>query len=72
MCLAVPAKIVSKRDNLVEVEVGGVKRQASLELVPEAKLGDFVLVHAGFAIAVVDEKEAKETLKLLEKLVEAS
>lgn len=72
MCLAVPAKIVSKRDNLVEVEVGGVKRQASLELVPEAKLGDFVLVHAGFAIAVVDEKEAKETLKDLEKLVEAS
>lgn len=60
MCLAFPAKIVEmKNDFLATVEHSGVKRSASLMLLPEAKIGDFVLVHAGFAMQVVDEEEVK-------------
>lgn len=61
MCLAVPAKIVEIKDSLAMVEVRGVKRQASLMLLPEAKVGDYVLVHAGFAMQVIDRKLAEET-----------
>ena len=59
MCLAYPAKILAVTENLATVEHSGVKRQASLMLLPEAKVGDFVLVHAGFAMQVVDEREVK-------------
>ena len=58
MCLAVPAKIVHIEDQLASVELNGVRRAASLMLLPEAKLGDYVLVHAGFAMQVVDHEEA--------------
>ena len=57
MCLAVPAKIVAIEDQLASVEVQGVRRAASLMLLPEAKVGDFVLVHAGFAMQIVDPAE---------------
>ncbi len=57
MCLAYPAKILSIEENLATVEHSGVRRKASLMLLPEAKVGEFVLVHAGFAMQVVDEKE---------------
>ena len=52
------------------VDVGGVKRTISLMLTPEARVGNYVLVHAGYAIGVVDEEEAKETLHLLEDMAE--
>ena len=61
MCLAVPAKIVSVRDSLATVEIRGVTREASLMLLPEAKAGDFVLVHAGFAMQVIEQRDMEET-----------
>jgi hydrogenase expression/formation protein HypC len=53
-----------------EVEVGGVRRKISLHLVPEVKVGDYVYVHTGFAISIVDEEEAQQTLQLLRELLE--
>ncbi len=58
MCLAVPAKIVSIKDSLATVELRGVTREASLMLLPEAEVGDYVLVHAGFAMQVIEETDA--------------
>jgi len=68
MCVAIPARIKSTEGIMAEVEVGGVSRKVSLQLTPEAQKGDYVLVHAGFAIHVIDEQEARETLKLFEEL----
>lgn len=65
MCIAVPAKIVSKDHRNAVIEVDGVRREASLALVPEASVDDWVIVHAGFAIQVLDEAAAMETLALL-------
>lgn len=59
MCLAFPAKVVDVKDSLATVERSGVKRPVSLMLLPEAKPGDFVLVHAGFAMQFIDEEELK-------------
>ncbi|PKM81823.1 MAG: HypC/HybG/HupF family hydrogenase formation chaperone [Firmicutes bacterium HGW-Firmicutes-14] len=70
MCLAVPAKIISVKDSVAEVEIGGVWRAVSLDLVPEAVVDDYVLVHAGFAIQVVDEEEALKTLELFKEIME--
>lgn len=68
MCLAVPAKVVEIKDQLASVELNGVRRAASLMLLPEAKLGDYVLVHAGFAMQIVEEKDAEETYALLAEM----
>ena len=68
MCLAVPAKVVAIKDSLGTVDLSGVQREVSLMLLPETKVGDFVLVHAGFAMQVIDEKEAEETNALLEEM----
>jgi hydrogenase expression/formation protein HypC len=66
MCLAIPAKVVSIGDNhMAEVDILGVSRTVSLDLTPDAVVGDHVLVHAGYAIQVVDEQFAKETLDLM-------
>ncbi|MCL6106975.1 MAG: HypC/HybG/HupF family hydrogenase formation chaperone, partial [Actinobacteria bacterium] len=62
MCLAVPAKIIEIDGQQAIVEIGGLRKQASIVLLPEAVTGDYVLLHAGFAISMVDEKEALETL----------
>jgi hydrogenase expression/formation protein HypC len=70
MCLAVPAKIIDRQDMMATVEVSGVTRKVSMMLLPDAKVGDYVLVHAGFAIQTVDEEEARRTLELLEELAE--
>ena len=59
MCLAVPAKVVEINDQLASVEVQGVRRAASMMLLPEARVGDYVLVHAGFAMQIVDMEEAE-------------
>ncbi len=69
MCLAVPVKVVSVEGIEAEVEIGGVKRRVSIMLTPEAKVGDYVLLHTGYAINVINEAEAQETLKLLEEMV---
>ena len=59
MCLAVPARVISIDDQLASVEVQGVRRAASLMLLPEAAVGDYVLVHAGFAMQIVEPDEAE-------------
>jgi hydrogenase expression/formation protein HypC len=69
MCLAIPTKIVKIENNqIAEVDLSGVRMKISLALLPEAKIGDYVLVHAGFAINVLSDEEAKETLKILSEL----
>ena len=68
MCLAVPAKVLEITGSVARVAVGGVERDASLMLLPEAKLGDYVLVHAGFAMQIVKEKDAEETYALLAEM----
>jgi hydrogenase expression/formation protein HypC len=71
MCLAIPALVKSIEGLEADVEIGGVSRKASIMLTPEAKVGDYVLLHTGHAITVIDEEEAEETLELLRELVEA-
>ncbi len=71
MCLSVPGKIVKIKNNMARVDVGGMLRDISLDLCPEVSLGEYVLIHAGFAIQKVDEEEAKETLDLLRKMAGA-
>ncbi len=68
MCLAVPARILSIDGILAEVEFGGVRRTISLQLLPQAQVGDYVLVHTGFAISIIDPDEAKITLDLLRQM----
>jgi len=70
MCLAIPAQVKTINGYDAEVEIGGVVRRASLELTPEAKIGDYVLLHTGYAISIIEAEEAKETLKLLRQLGE--
>ena len=68
MCLAVPVRVVSIEGNEAEVEIGGVRRRVSIVLTPEAGVGDYVLLHTGYAINVINEAEAQETLKILEEM----
>ena len=69
MCLAIPARVTAIEENhMATVDIMGVTRRVSLDLVPEAVVGDFVLVHAGFALQVVDEEFANETLEILKTL----
>jgi hydrogenase expression/formation protein HypC len=69
MCLAIPMKLIDKRDEFEgTAELWGVRRQVSLMLAPEAEVGDHVLLHAGYAIGVVDEEEARKTLEMLQEL----
>ena len=70
MCLAVPAKVVSISGQIAQVELGGLTRQANIMLVPGLRLGDFVLLHAGFAIQTLDEADARETLELLAEIAQ--
>jgi len=71
MCLAIPAKIKKINDNrLATVDILGVTREASLDLTPQAQVGDFVLIHAGFAIEVVSEEFAQETIDLINQFPE--
>ncbi len=68
MCLAIPALIKSIEGFQAAVDIDGVSRQVSLQLTPEAKVGDYVLLHAGYAINVIEPDEAEETLKLLREI----
>ncbi|WP_353740566.1 HypC/HybG/HupF family hydrogenase formation chaperone [Desulfoferrobacter suflitae] len=69
MCLAIPAEIIQIEDEMATVRVGEALRKASLMLLPEeAQLGDYVIVHAGFALHKVDPEEARESLRLLREM----
>ncbi|MBA4367150.1 MAG: HypC/HybG/HupF family hydrogenase formation chaperone [Desulfobacterium sp.] len=67
MCLAIPSKIIRIVGDMGTVDVDGVKRDVSLLMIEEPQLGDYVIVHAGFAIHKIDEITAKETLQLLKE-----
>lgn len=71
MCLAIPARVLEITGKEAKVDFGGVQRNVRIDLV-KARTGDYVLVHAGYAIEVMDEKEARETLKLLEEILDAA
>lgn len=68
MCLAIPTRIKSIDGQMALVELGGVERQISLALTPEAEVGNYVIVHTGFALSVLDEDEAQETLRLFAEI----
>ena len=74
MCLAVPGKIVDiyERDGLkmAKVDFGGIFRETCLEYVPEAKVGEYCVIHVGFAISLMNEEEAQETLALLKEITD--
>ena len=67
MCLAIPSKIVKIENNVATIDVDGVRREASLLLIESPKVGDYVIVHAGFAIKKLDEDSAMETIRLLKE-----
>ena len=71
MCLAIPGKIVEIVDpenHLAKVEVGGVKRNINTGMLDAVEIGDYVLIHVGFAMSKIDEREAEETLRLLQEM----
>jgi len=74
MCLGVPGKILEIYQNgglrMCKIDFGGVVREACIEALPEAKPGDYTIIHAGFALNLLSEQEARETLDLLEELGE--
>ncbi len=72
MCLAIPGKVIeinaAASPIMGKVSFGGIKKEVCLELVPEVKIGNYVIVHVGFAIGMMDEEEAQETLKLINQM----
>jgi len=71
MCLAVPSKIIEIQDNIARVEVDGVVREASLLILDDVGIGDYVIVHAGFAISKLDEQAALQTLEDMRSMLAA-
>jgi len=71
MCLSIPARIVEIYGNMAEVSVGGTIFKAGLQMVENVEVGDYILLHAGFAIQKISEMEAKETIKLLNEMNDA-
>jgi len=72
MCLAVPVQVKSIRGNEAEVETGGITYTASIMLTPDVKVGDFVLLHTGYAISIIDNEEAEERLKVFREMEKLS
>lgn len=70
MCLSIPAKILSIEGERAIVSVGGATYNASLQMIEDAKIGDYVLIHTGFAIHKLTDEEASETIKLFEEFEE--
>ena len=74
MCLGVPGKVIELYEagglKMAKVDFGGVTREACLEYIPEVKLGQYVVIHVGFAISLLDEAEAMETLGLLHEIAD--
>ena len=71
MCLAIPALVKAVNGQQAEVDIDGVRREVSLQLTPEVQVGDYVLLHTGYAISVIDPAEAEETLEMLRQIAEA-
>ena len=69
MCLAIPAKVLKINNNIAKADFGGVYRDVNVSLV-EVKIGEYVIVHAGYAIQVMDEESAQETLNLFQEILE--
>lgn len=70
MCLAIPAKVVEKEGDKGIVNLGGVNKEIMFTFTPEVEIGDWVLMHTGFALNVISEEDAEETLKLFDELAE--
>jgi hydrogenase expression/formation protein HypC len=73
MCLAIPGKIIEITDeenNLAKVDVGGVRRNINISMLEDVSVGDYVLIHVGFAMSKIDEQQALESLKLLQEMAE--
>lgn len=73
MCLGIPGKIIEIYENdgalpMAKIDFGGIVKEACLAYVPEAQVGDYTLIHVGFALNIIDEQEAKETLELLREI----
>ena len=68
MCLSIPARIVSIDGSMAEVSAGGAIFKAGLHMIENAKVGDYILLHAGFAIQKISENEAEETIRLFEEI----
>jgi hydrogenase expression/formation protein HypC len=68
MCLSMPAKIISVEGDMAEVSVGGTLFKAGLQMIEDAKPGDYILLHAGFAIQKISEEDANETIRLLNEM----
>lgn len=71
MCLAIPGKIMEITDaenHIAKVEVGGVRRGVNIGMLDDVQIGDYVLIHVGFAMSKIDEKEAEETLRILQEI----
>lgn len=71
MCLAIPAQIKKIDGAKAVADIEGITRDISIELTPDAKVGDYVLLHTGYSISVIDATEAEETLKLLHEMAES-
>ncbi|MEM1575197.1 MAG: HypC/HybG/HupF family hydrogenase formation chaperone [Nitrososphaerota archaeon] len=69
MCLGIPVKIIDVKYPEAIVEIGGLKKNIRIDLIENVKPGDYIILHAGFAIQKIDEKEALETLKILEEVL---
>ncbi|WP_231180692.1 HypC/HybG/HupF family hydrogenase formation chaperone [Helicobacter pylori] len=70
MCLAIPSKVIAINDNVALLETLGVQREASLDLMGEAvKVGDYVLLHIGYVMSKIDEKEALESIELYQEMI---
>jgi hydrogenase expression/formation protein HypC len=73
MCLGIPVEVVKINDEETAlIELTGVQKEINIQLVPNVKIGDWVILHAGFAIEIIDEKEAEKTLDSFRELMEAS
>jgi len=72
MCLAVPVRIIERDGDTAVGEVSGVTREVSVMMTPDAKVGDYVIVHAGFAIQILDQELARENLELLREMAQAT
>jgi hydrogenase expression/formation protein HypC len=68
MCLAIPMRVKEIKGDFAEVETGRLKRTVNIQMLPHIRAGDYVIVHAGFAIQKVDPQKAKETLKLIHEI----
>lgn len=70
MCLAIPMKLLERKEDRGVAEIGGARREVMLTLTPQAAVGDYVIVHAGYALEILDEEEAHRTLELLREIGE--